>query len=1510
MKTYAKRTLATLLAAVIVMPAPFASASESTGQNPTPLSTLNAELTPSPIFNWTFEQNLVNDKVVANSVNSQVAAGNAELKGTASVINDSKRGQVLSLPGGSNGTSWLKLPDHMYQEVQNELTIALWANIETSASNFARLFSSTITGMGLTNSGVNGWQDPEFVLINGGGTFNNRVYTGTNTSAIASYKGDIAWGTQPARGKWQHIAVTMKSDGSYQAYLDGQSVSNQLVGGFNTTSGATMASVLERLFDRNYLDALQFNAFGRSLYSSDGDNRGKFDDLQVYNVKLTAEQVNGLYEATKHDDNAAATPAQISVNLADRSLGQIYHGAAGALYAISEPNVPDINTLIPIKPSHISQKPPNGIQHPTGDALRVADYFFEAGGEVVNIVMQDYYQHWYYPSRTAEQYINEAIIPIVTAVKSFKDRWALDNPGKNPDEKFIYIPYNEPEQDNTRYPQLLADSQTGRNSRAVFNSDWLAITNKIKELDPGAHISGPNLTQYGARVFQDFVPYCVENDCLPDIISWHMLWNQAFNAAAGAVGTFRSVEAQSAQRYSELYPDRESPFPIQVDVNEYAQTTETAVGGSLVQYIARYDELKMTSMLPYWNTANSYGSLLAGQNEPNGAWWLYKWYADMIGGDMAKVTVNQSKYENDQYGPGLYGLSSIQDQKKQVGIAFGGTQGQGQVVFNNVTGNANSPDFLKNAEQVHVTVWHAGYTGLTGFLVEPTQIIDRNLPVVNGSVTLNVKMDDYTSAYYAVITPAVDSQPHEVWSNRYEAENAQVKTNVITTSLYPRNANSGRSASNGQIIEGIKHADSAVKWTNITVPKDGNYRLDLIGGSGSTASMRNQANTGNSNQRINSEWFIKVDNQPAFKIVLRADYNMQLLGGSSTYIDLTQGTHSISVSKFNPDTSAEGQGEASLDAIELTYSGETGTNTSYVVQAEFAEYDNDKGLSRGSSLAGFEGAGYVTGYGQHANANTRFVVSVMEDGMYDVTLRHASGNDGAIVLDHDRKHVKDIAVTNTNGQWKDATVRMFLRTGINLIDVKSTASLSLDYVHAVFADNSPLFSIEAEDAVVVGTPAGAELPLIRNDAFAKYASGGKYVSGITSYDSAERYLEIQDIVVPKDGIYKMVVKYANGESSGTHAYNNDIVERYAQISINGAAPQTVYFKNTISWQQFATQTLDVELKAGTNSIRFSNNNTYNGGSNDLGGSTFPFKSFTHVPNQYTPAFDRFDFYAQTQIEEAPEGAVLSGSEAVLAGQTVDLLYGLNTVHQDVFAQDVTLAYDPAKLEFVSVKSKDEDKFLVVATKLDEVNGTVRFLGVHLGAARTNPNVTLADVQFKSKLDAATGLTTIPITRAILADGLGAETTIGGNTHTVQIAAVDRSTLQSAIAAAEALYASATEGPRIGQYPIGSKAVLQAAIQAARDVYGNSNATAGEIQTAVGALNNATQLFSSSIVTHVDGDATGNDQLSVGDLAVVSKAYGMTDKDAGWNAVNVHDRNNDGKIDIEDLVWLALRIFNW
>ena len=66
---------------------------------------------PAPLFQWSFRSGQVLDRTtVVNSVYPDAAAERAELKGVAAIVYDDQRGDVLSLPGGGNGTAWLKLP--------------------------------------------------------------------------------------------------------------------------------------------------------------------------------------------------------------------------------------------------------------------------------------------------------------------------------------------------------------------------------------------------------------------------------------------------------------------------------------------------------------------------------------------------------------------------------------------------------------------------------------------------------------------------------------------------------------------------------------------------------------------------------------------------------------------------------------------------------------------------------------------------------------------------------------------------------------------------------------------------------------------------------------------------------------------------------------------------------------------------------------------------------------------------------------------------------------------------------------------------------------------------------------------------------------------------------------------------------------------------------------------------------------------------------------------------------
>jgi hypothetical protein len=68
----------------------------------------------------------------------------------------------------------------------------------------------------------------------------------------------------------------------------------------------------------------------------------------------------------------------------------------------------------------------------------------------------------------------------------------------------------------------------------------------------------------------------------------------------------------------------------------------------------------------------------------------------------------------------------------------------------------------------------------------------------------------------------------------------------------------------------------------------------------------------------------------------------------------------------------------------------------------------------------------------------------------------------------------------------------------------------------------------------------------------------------------------------------MVVHFANAENRGKHDYNSQIVDRYADIRVNGGPAKRVYFRNTFAWNIYRTQVVDVELDEGDNTIQFSN----------------------------------------------------------------------------------------------------------------------------------------------------------------------------------------------------------------------------------------------------------------------------------------------------------------------------------
>lgn len=129
---------------------------------------------------------------------------------------------------------------------------------------------------------------------------------------------------------------------------------------------------------------------------------------------------------------------------------------------------------------------------------------------------------------------------------------------------------------------------------------------------------------------------------------------------------------------------------------------------------------------------------------------------------------------------------------------------------------------------------------------------------------------------------------------------------------------------------------------------------------------------------------------------------------------------------------------------------------------------------------------------------------------------------------------------------------------------------------------------------------------------------------------------------------------------------------------------------------------------------------------------------------------------------------------------------------------------------------------------------------------------------------------------------------------------NKQALQQAIAAAEGLYDQAVEGGKVGQYNSGAKAGLAAAIADAKRIYGSGSATQQQVNEAVQGLNRRVDEFRKQLVT-LAGGAT---QLTVADLSILARYYGLTSGQAGWSEVEAADLHEEGKITIRTLVALA------
>ncbi|MDQ1914717.1 cohesin domain-containing protein [Paenibacillus sp. GD4] len=265
-------------------------------------------------------------------------------------------------------------------------------------------------------------------------------------------------------------------------------------------------------------------------------------------------------------------------------------------------------------------------------------------------------------------------------------------------------------------------------------------------------------------------------------------------------------------------------------------------------------------------------------------------------------------------------------------------------------------------------------------------------------------------------------------------------------------------------------------------------------------------------------------------------------------------------------------------------------------------------------------------------------------------------------------------------------------------------------------------------------------------------------------------------------------------------------------------------------------------------------------------------------------------------------ATLTGTASITSGQSFNVNYGLVNVTQGVYAQDLTINYNASQLNLEDVQSLKAG--FAVIDKQVVAPGLVRILAYSQGVQNVvYGSGDLLQLQFKALPTSSTVTSSVYLTNVKVSDGNGTVLNVSaGSAYNVVISAitVDKAALNSAIQAVNAILADAREGTLWGQYAAGSKAVLQAAVNAAQATASDNSASQSQVDLAVSQLNIALQAFNNSIQT----------QATIGDLGVLANYYNKTSASPDWNLIKRYDSNHNDRIDIIDLAYIARLILNY
>ncbi|WP_410631184.1 RICIN domain-containing protein [Amycolatopsis sp. cmx-4-83] len=264
---------------------------------------------------------------------------------------------------------------------------------------------------------------------------------------------------------------------------------------------------------------------------------------------------------------------------------------------------------------------------------------------------------------------------------------------------------------------------------------WQRAYQRIRAAFPAQPIIGPSLAgvpSTSAGWWTQYLDFVRSANVVPDIVSWHSLPGDPVANVAAANASLDS---------------RGIPHPRPYQINEYGASNEQNPGdGSW--YITRLERAGADGLRANWasggNLHNDLGNLLvhdsAGQHQPKGEWWVYRFYGSQTG----RIAATTPSGSYDAFATATNGTAKVL-------LGGGGTTGNVAVALRRLDATTG----IVQDNQVRVLVQRIPYSG-GGAVAGPVTVQNSVLTLSGNAVTVNVPHTNADDTFTLTLLPPSD----------------------------------------------------------------------------------------------------------------------------------------------------------------------------------------------------------------------------------------------------------------------------------------------------------------------------------------------------------------------------------------------------------------------------------------------------------------------------------------------------------------------------------------------------------------------------------------------------------------------------------------------------------------------------------------------------------------------------------------------------------------------------------